>query len=348
MGEAMRGAFRRGGLVSLAFAGALVFTACEDDVAPPFEVEGTGGVEGLVFFDADEDGEFNPTAGDSALAGVDLVVRERSTEQAFSGASVTTNESGRFMVQGLPAGTHDLLIDTLSAPASIRFCQNPMPVTVYLNELNYEGVDGKASCLITIAEAEALAADAEYVTVSGVVTSSPDQISGGNTFLQDETGGILLFGGSLDEDGIEVGDFIEVSGTVVQYYNTLEITNPVLKRLVPDYGAPAPEVVTTEDIAMDGGDPLSLIQGLLVTVEGAELVAAFGSGDLNERNGTLNDGSGPAQIRIYDGVVEDAATLNDVMTAGTCYDVTGVVGEFSQTGQIYPRSTDDIVEVPCS
>lgn len=344
----MRAAYTKGWLVPLALAGALVFTACDDETAPPFEVEGSGSIEGLVFYDADEDGVFSPTAGDSALSGVDVLVYERSTDQLFSGASVTTGPNGRFVVEGLPLGTHDLLVDTLTAPGSIRFCQNPQPVTVYRNETTYEPVDGKSSCLVTVAEAEALAADAEFVTVAGVVTSFPGQITGPNMFLQDETGGILVFGGSLDGAGIQNGDFVEISGTIVQYYNTLEITNPVLKAHVPDHGEVEPQLVTTAQISAEGGQPTSFIQGLLVKVEAAELTVEFGGNGMNERNAKINDGSGQAEMRIYNGVVDDAATLNSLMSVGTCYDITGVVGEFGGTGQIYPRSLDDIVEVPCT
>jgi DNA/RNA endonuclease YhcR with UshA esterase domain len=341
-----RRARSRWGLLPLALAGAMMVTACDDEVAEPFEIEGTGGVEGLLFFDANEDGAFTPTAGDSALAGVDLVVRERSTEQAFNGASVTTGADGRFLVEALPPGTHDLLIDTLSVPAGVRFCQNPIPVTIYRHEVNYEPVDGRSSCLITIAEAEALAADAEYVTVAGVVTSSPGQITGSNTFVQDETGGVLVYG-SLDP-AIEVGDYIEVSGTITQYFTTLEITGPTLKSRVAGYGEVEPRAVTTGEIAASGGQAAAEIQGLLVTVQAAELTVAFGADGLNERNGKINDGTGQAEIRIYDGVVEDAATLGEVMSVGTCYDITGIVGDFSETAQIYPRTLDDIEEVPCT
>jgi DNA/RNA endonuclease YhcR with UshA esterase domain len=107
-------------------------------------------------------------------------------------------------------------------------------------------------------------------------------------------------------------------------------------------------VVTTADIASDGGVSDSFIQGLLVKVEAAELTVAFGGDGLNERNAKINDGSGQTELRLYEGVVEDAATLNDLMSVGTCYDITGVVGEYSQTGQIYPRTLEDIEEVPCN
>lgn len=334
-------------MAPLAFA-AFVLGGCDPEIAPPFEVEGTGGVEGRVFYDADEDGVYSPTAGDTALSDIQLVVRERSTEQTFNDATVTTDDDGRFNVTDLPLGTHDLFIDTLTAPPSLRFCQNPLPVSIYDNEMSFEAVSGQASCLITVAEAEALAPDVEYVTVAGVVTSSPDQITGGYTYVQDETGGVLVFG-TLDP-AIEVGDYIEVSGTSELYFGTVEITSPVLKNRIPAYGEVEPTVVETAEIASDAPDFEALIQSLLVTVEAAELTTPFGGfeNELNSRNAKINDGSGQTEIRIYDGVVEESGTLNDLVTVGNCYDITGLTGQFSSTGQIYPRTLDDIEEVPCN
>ena len=60
--------------------------ACNDDIAPAFAIKGTGTVEGLVFFDGDRNAAFDPSAGDSVVAGATLLVRERGTEQTFSGA----------------------------------------------------------------------------------------------------------------------------------------------------------------------------------------------------------------------------------------------------------------------
>ncbi|MGK7313584.1 MAG: carboxypeptidase-like regulatory domain-containing protein, partial [Candidatus Longimicrobiales bacterium M2_2A_002] len=94
------------GVLALA---ALAVTACDPDPAPPFEIEGTGGVEGFLFFDANKDAAFSTLDGDFPVVGADVGIFERGTEQAFSGGTATTNANGRFTVTGLPAGTHDLV-----------------------------------------------------------------------------------------------------------------------------------------------------------------------------------------------------------------------------------------------
>ena len=54
-----------------------------------------------------------------------------------------------------------------------------------------------------------------------------------------------------------------------------------------------------------------------------------------------------AIMRIDDGVA-NRDNLPTLYPAGTCYDVTGMVGSFNGAGQIFPRSTADIVEVSCN
>ena len=52
----------------VALASALA--ACDAKTAPLFEPQGTGTLEGFIFFDADRNGIFDPSAGDSALRNV--------------------------------------------------------------------------------------------------------------------------------------------------------------------------------------------------------------------------------------------------------------------------------------
>ncbi|MDX1450781.1 MAG: hypothetical protein R3246_17155, partial [Acidimicrobiia bacterium] len=51
----------------------LALAGCED-VAPPLQITGMGNVEGFVFFDASEDGIFDPSDGDSVLADIGISV----------------------------------------------------------------------------------------------------------------------------------------------------------------------------------------------------------------------------------------------------------------------------------
>lgn len=318
---------------------------CDEEVTPPFEVEGTGGLEGQVFFDANGDGIFDPSAGDSALAGVQVVLLDRGTDRMISGGQAVTDDQGRFVLDAVPVGTHDLLIDEATAPEALAFCRNPLPVTIFLGETGFSDLAAESSCLVSIAEAEAEPLGS-FVTVSGIVTSAPGMIRGGYTHIQDATGGIRIFASSLEGQGIEVGDRIEVSGTLAQFGGDLQLTSVTLNEHQEDVADPQPELVTTAEIAAAGLDSQSELLGSFVRVEAAELVTEFGAGGLNIRNAWIDTGDGRAQIRLESALgSEDEVT--SLMAVGKCYDIVGVLGAFNQAGQLFPRQVADIEEVPC-
>jgi hypothetical protein len=109
----------------LVAAAALGLAACESEVAPPFELEGTGALEGRLFFDAGADGVYDPLAGDEPLAGVQVRVRERGTSTWSPGGQATTGADGRFRIENLPLGTHDVFIDTALARPRPRLRAEP-------------------------------------------------------------------------------------------------------------------------------------------------------------------------------------------------------------------------------
>lgn len=338
-------ALRRLGAVA-ALAAVALLAACDDEVAPPFSIEGTGSVEGLVFFDASEDRVFDPADGDYAVSGVAVAVLERGTGETFAGGTATSGDDGRFRVEGLPAGTHDLLIDESTVPEGINICQNPLPVTVYLDETQFRPVQGRPGCLITIEEAKE-ADVGEFVIVEGIVTSFPGQIESNFVYIEDETAGLFLFAPGLMGQGIEVGDLIEVGGSTALFSGQFQLGDDTqLRRHVEDVETPEPTVVTTAEIAASGSDPLHDLQNRLVKLEAAELTAEFGAPG-NEQNAFIDDGTGQLIMRVDDGVVSDRDSLNSMFSVGTCYDIVGFAANFNGTGQIFPRSLDDIEEVPC-
>lgn len=330
--------------------GALVLllgvTACGEELLPPFEPEGTGALAGRVFLDVNRNGTFEPLAGDEALAGVSLAVLERGSTAVLAGATAETDAQGQFTIPALPPGTHDLLVNAESVPGGVSICQNPIPTTIYLDETRYQAVPGRGGCIITIAEAEARPLGSP-VTLQGLITSFPGQIEAGYTYIEDATGGIRIFDSALAGRGLEIGDRIEVSGTISAFNDDLQITAVTLNAVEENVATPEINTVTTARIAAAGTPPSAPLQGTLVRVTGARLTTGFGQGGLNIQNGLIDDGSGAVQIRIEDGVA-DRNTLNSLMTVGRCYDITGVVGNFRGSAQLFPRATTDIVEVPCS
>jgi predicted extracellular nuclease len=333
----------------LLLAGALL-AGCEPDTAPPFTIDQPGAVEGLLFFDADEDAVFDPSDGDYALQGVSVTFRERGTEQALAGGTVTSDAQGRFAVGSLPAGTHDAFIDAATLPAGVLLCSNPVQVTVEPGVTRFLRLQARGGCLVLIGDAEALdAAASPVVVIRGIVTAAPSMMrSGGDyTYVQDASGGIRVFGSSLAAAGLEVGDRLEVSGTLGLFSGDLQLSNPTVRAVTKGFGAIAPAQTTTGAISAAGPAPKAALQGSLVKVTAAKMTGVFGAGGINNRNAIIDDGSGATQIRFETGLYANAADLPAAYTVGKCYDITGVVGNFNGAGQLFPRQRSDVVEVPC-
>lgn len=327
-------------------AAVLGLTACDASISPQFEVDGTGTVEGLLFFDADNDELFDPSDGDEPVAGVGVAVRVRDTDAVI--ASGTTGADGRFSIPGVLAGTHDVFFDEASVPDGVFVCENPVRTTVTIAAPSFVGVPSRSACLVPIGDVQTDAAPGDFVIVRGIVTASPSQFDESDMAIQDETGGIWLFTAALDGQGIEVGDVIEVGGTVT-LEPALQLENVSLREVVPDAGFVAPEETTTGAIAATGPTPRDPLQNRLAVIRRAELISAFDQG--GDRNATIDDGSGPTVIRV-ESVLSPAAgpgiLTTTGMAVGNCYDITGIVAGFFGTAQIFPRTTADIVEVPCA
>lgn len=326
--------------------------ACAADPAPAYVIAGTGGLEGLVFFDADRNGSYDPAAGDDLVAGATVLARERGTTQTLSGGQAVTGADGRFTIAGLPPGTHDLFVDTTTTPAGIFFCRNPSPATVEVDLVRFLAVTGRGGCVIPILDAEALGTG-NFVTIQGIVTAAPGQLrsQGDNAYIEDGSGGIQLFGSALAGRGIVPGDRIEVSGDMVLFNGETELAGALqVNEVVPAVVVPQPLAVTTAEVAAAGAPPTAPLQGRFLRLTRAQQMTAFATG--GGRNAVFDDGSGPTEVRIESGLIPTAA---DVATTfpydpGTprCYDVTGVLGSFNGVAQVKPRTIADMQEVSCT
>ncbi|HWK90302.1 MAG TPA: hypothetical protein VNP72_09910, partial [Longimicrobium sp.] len=132
----------------LMLAGALA--GCEPSVSPQFTVDEPGAVEGLLFFDRDEDNVFDPSDGDYALSGVTLQIRVRGDTDVLAGGTATSDASGRFSLPSLPAGTHDAFVDAATLPAGVVLCSNPLPITVEPGVTRFFTFQTRSGCLVLI------------------------------------------------------------------------------------------------------------------------------------------------------------------------------------------------------
>lgn len=327
----------RRGAAALLLAGALGTAACFDDPEPVTALTGQGRVAGILFFDRDNNDAFTPTAGDSAMAGVTVRLLDRGTSTVLG--SATTGADGRYAID-VPVGTHDLDVVRSSAIIAANFIWCGARPSVYRSEETFVQTPLKFGCVVRINLAKQQT-QGSSVTIAGIVTAQPGRYraANDNLYLQDPTGGIQVFGvpSSL---GLQEGDSIEVTGTLAAFSTQLQLTSP---RIAPNIrrGAevPDPVTLTTAQLAATT-NPLSPTVGRLARVRRVT-VGTFASG-----NAPINDGSGAAIVRLDGNANTTIGTGR--FTAGTCYDITGIVGFFNNVTQLQPRGPFDVTEVPCS
>lgn len=179
----------------------------------------------------------------------------------------------------------------------------------------------------------------ELVTIRGIVTVANE--FGGPSYLQDNSGGLGVFGSSFST-AVAVGDEVIVTGIVQPFSGLSEIVNPLLHQIVSSGNPVEPLVVTAAQVAGDGVGGLEQYEGLLVRINGAH-VTGSGTWTANT-NYPLTDISGSTEIRIDN----NTNLVGQPIPAGA-FDLVCVVGQFITTVpyiggyQVLPRFTNDII-----
>jgi len=191
-------------------------------------------------------------------------------------------------------------------------------------------VDGE----LGIAQVRTLASGQPAV-IQGIVTVDQPAFGGRNIFVQDATGGILVFLASSDSGlGLVIGDEVRITGTVGFFNGEVQVTgNPVVEVLGAGT-APAARsisgremlartfegqvaalgVVTVRDIAVQNFDNHNVF---VTTADGSEVVIRVDS----------RTGVGSSR-----------------WTIGESYEVTGLLRVFNGLPQLFPRRPADVVD----
>ena len=334
-------------LKHLLAAGALVLGAAACDIdpeqAPPFSPSGTGKVTGQVFFDSDGNGVFDPVRGDDLLSGATVTIAERGDSTRVL-ASTTTDANGAFSLESVPVGTHEL---RATATNGTRFTCAPIAVTVYVAEPAFTSAGARLSCRIDIVVAEARTLSST-ITVGGIVTARPGVYRNNNLYLQDATGGMQAFnvpGGT----GIVEGDSVELTGPLGAFNQELQFSSVGSYRIVSRDRPFAPRVVTIPQLraefAESGNRSRSI--GELIEIKGARIILPAQNTAGSGTDGRIVVGTDELALRLDVNVNTNVTTAQFVPNANACYDVRGILGQFSSTLQIKPRSAEDRTEVPC-
>jgi DNA/RNA endonuclease YhcR with UshA esterase domain len=323
--------------------GLALLAACAEDPEPPFEVEGVGRLTGRLFFDADNNALFTPLGGDTLLRNVAVQLRERGSSVMI--AATTTDATGSFTFDAVPPGTHDVfLVRDANVTGALVFCVNPLRASVYRGETAFISAAAKRGCVvrINVAEADTLRAP---VTVAGIVTAAQGTYRSDNAYIQDPTGGVLLFD-VPSSAALALGDSVEISGILTQFNGEAEIEDVIVapNRARTTVPAPLERLTGAIGVAVAAGGAKTPEVGQLVVVRGVS-VGPFTTGGTPPRNAVIDDGSGAIELRLDGNVL--TAIPSATFDQTKCYDIIGILGYFNGTPQLKPRIPSDVTEVTC-
>lgn len=185
----------------------------------------------------------------------------------------------------------------------------------------------------------------ELVTIRGIVTVANQ--FGSPSFVQDNSGGISIFGSSFS-NAVQIGQEVIVSGTVTQFNGLNQLESPIIHSIVSSGNEVEPIITTPGILANDGVGGVENYEGKLVRVNAVLVTELNGTAVTNwaYRNFRLI-GAGPSdtvQIRIDN----DTDIIGTVAPAGR-FDVIGVLSQFKPGlpfiggYQLMPRSVNDII-----
>ncbi len=172
----------------------------------------------------------------------------------------------------------------------------------------------------------------QRVTIRGVVTSGTGKFFD-VIYLQDETGGITVFGSFPTDKIIPEGAILQVTGVIDQYNGDTEIK---FEDFYKDFlwigwkDVPQPKYFRTGELNLEQNE------GWLIKTEGY-VTEIIDSGTCK-----INDGTGDIIVFI-DGYI---GTLPQGIKLGDYLYVIGLSGEYSEGHRIRVRSQDDISLVP--
>lgn len=167
------------------------------------------------------------------------------------------------------------------------------------------------------------------VRVKGEVTAVFPQ----NAWIQDETAGIRLYGGSVA--GLKVGDEIELSGTLKVYNGDLELTDFTFERLEGDT-IPTPEPIVVNSIAEIGEDHY----GRMIKLSGVWIRQDYLQADGGV---VVTDGDNDLIVYAYAGDAIKNYLQSLFKGEKHKFDLVGPIMVFGQTKQLVPRHAGDII-----
>ncbi|HEX2206814.1 MAG TPA: SdrD B-like domain-containing protein, partial [Longimicrobium sp.] len=190
----------------------------------------------------------------------------------------------------------------------------------------------------TIAQIKGEALGTE-VTATGVVTAAPGTFSSQYFYIQDRTGGLLVYRFHRGVT-LQAGDSVRVSGALRNPFGEFQVdtvtrADSVDVTVIGPGTVPAPRVITGAELdARTYESELARIDDVVVLTVGSQ--SSTGSGF----NVTARAPDGTVITIRADGPTNVEAPA---FTVGATYDIVGILTVFGGNAQIKPRSTADVI-----
>ncbi len=324
--------------------GAVLATAVKPTIVVPFS-GGTvpaqfryafnpGSITGVLFRDDNGDGNFE--AGlDTPAPGLPVALILGTDATVAPIATTTTGAAGDFHFNTLRPGTYTILVTPI--PTIQLIGGNTRTVTVNAGAASVAAVRFTGNLVTTIAAVRA-APVGTTVAFVGVAAQNAGLFANNNLYVQDATGGVLVFGAPVT--GVLAGDTIRVIGVTTVFSGEIEISAPTGGTLsVTKLGSgpvPAPRNITVTQLISNA------FAGQLVTVQGATVRSVVTtSATAYNVNFVGNTPADTFQVRLTN--TNNIPILSTFWQVGRSYDVTGLDGYFNGLPQLKPRSPADVV-----
>lgn len=194
----------------------------------------------------------------------------------------------------------------------------------------------------TIADARA-AGKGKQATLTGIAMheyASANKSLG--LYIQDETGGLMLFGDSaLKDAGIKPGDKVQATGRTDEYSGKFELvlSDSNALKIVGSSAVPEPKEVT--DLS---GTGLDQVGGMLVKVTGAQ-ISKLTSDSYQNANFTLTQDGKTLSAKLDSRRGDDYAKLAAKLKDGDTADVSGILEGYGGSYTLQLLSADGVTNI---
>lgn len=302
-------------------------------------ISATGVARGLVFFDANGSGAFDPA--DAPVVGARVwLITPLSSDTVVR---VTTGADGTFRVDGVPVGSYSVIVDNGSVgdSADVRRV-TPGPLTLRPNDsLTVEALVGfptiNTSQVRSLTAINGRAAIGSRVFVDGVALHSRATYSDTLLHVVDTSG--ALRAARVRPTAAVAGDSVRLRGRIAVRDGQRVLDDVTVFVVGATFIPTAPIVTTVQASTADGG---TLDASLVRLLDATILDTATVLGSLNM---LVDDGSGPLTVvldRVADIGFRAPFTVGP-LGAGTRYDLVGMLVPNGVGGWVLrPRAVLDL------